>query len=122
MAFIPLIASGFYFSEVWNVRKSGLTGDEAYILSKHGKTTEDLGSLKKEVSLLKEDLGNIQIDKLPIYTSSVVNANKDIFDGSVTNITDGPNVIGGDFIGKITVAADFVLSYRNILAGRGSYY
>lgn len=51
---------------------------------------------------LKEDLGNIQIDKLPIYTSSVVNANKDIFDGSVTNITDGPNVIGGDFIGKIT--------------------
>lgn len=38
------------------MRKSGLTGDEAYILSKHGKTTEDLGPLKKEVSLLKEDM------------------------------------------------------------------
>ena len=40
------------------MRKSGLTGDEAYALSKHGKTTEDLGPLKKELSQLKEDLGN----------------------------------------------------------------
>lgn len=40
------------------MRKSGLTGDEAYVLSKHGKTTEDLGPLKKELDLLKEDLGN----------------------------------------------------------------
>ncbi len=38
------------------MRKSGLTGDEAYVLSKHGKTTEDLGPLKKEVSSLKEDM------------------------------------------------------------------
>ena len=58
MAFMPLIASGFYFREVWNVRKSGLTGDEAYVLSKHGKTTEDLGPLKKEVNLIREDLSN----------------------------------------------------------------
>lgn len=40
------------------MRKSGLTGDEAYILSKHGKTTEDLGPLKKEIGLIKEDLSN----------------------------------------------------------------
>lgn len=40
------------------MRKSGLTGDEAYVLSKHGKATEDLGPLKKEIGLLKEDLGN----------------------------------------------------------------
>lgn len=40
------------------MRKSGLTGDEAYILSKRGKTTEDLGSLKKEIGLIKEDLSN----------------------------------------------------------------
>ena len=40
------------------MRKSGLTGDEAYALSKHGKTTEDLGPLKKELSQLKEDLSN----------------------------------------------------------------
>ena len=40
------------------MRKSGLTGDEAYMLSKHGKTTEDLGPLKKEIGLLKEDLSN----------------------------------------------------------------
>lgn len=38
------------------MRKSGLTGDEAYILSKHGETTEDLDPLKKEISLIKEDL------------------------------------------------------------------
>lgn len=38
------------------MRKSGLTGDEAYILSKHGKTTEDLDPLKKEIGKLKEDL------------------------------------------------------------------
>lgn len=40
------------------MRKSGLTGDEAYALSKHKKTTEDLGPLKKELSQLKEDLSN----------------------------------------------------------------
>lgn len=41
------------------MRKSGLTGDEAYILSKHGKVTEDLGPLKKEIGSIKEDLGNL---------------------------------------------------------------
>lgn len=41
------------------MRKSGLTGDEAYVLAKHGKTTEDLGPLKKEIGLLKEDLDNV---------------------------------------------------------------
>ena len=41
------------------MRKSGLTGDEAYALSKHGKTTEDLGPLKKEIGLLKEDFVNV---------------------------------------------------------------
>lgn len=40
------------------MRKSGLTGDEAYALSKHKKITEDLGPLKKELSQLKEDLSN----------------------------------------------------------------
>lgn len=38
------------------MRKSGLTGDEAYVLAKHEKTTEDLGPLKKEIGLLKEDI------------------------------------------------------------------
>lgn len=41
------------------MRKSGLTGDEAYALSKHRKTTEDLGPLKKEIGLIKEDLGEL---------------------------------------------------------------
>ena len=40
------------------MRKSGLTGDEAYILAKHGETTEDLGPLKKEIGKIKEDLGD----------------------------------------------------------------
>lgn len=42
------------------MRKSGLTGDEAYVLSKHGKPTEDLGPLKKELGQLKEDLEHKQ--------------------------------------------------------------
>lgn len=58
--------------------------------------------IKEDLGKTNEQLNNIQIDKLTVYTSSVVNANNDIFDGSVTNITDGSNVIGGDFIGKIT--------------------
>lgn len=41
------------------MRKSGLTGDEAYALSKHGKTTEDLGPLKKEIGKLKGDLDKL---------------------------------------------------------------
>lgn len=40
------------------MRKSGLTGDEAYILSNRRGTTEDLGPLKKEIGKLKEDLSN----------------------------------------------------------------
>lgn len=40
------------------MRKSGLTGDEAYALSKRRKVTEDLGPLKKEIGLIKEDLSN----------------------------------------------------------------
>jgi hypothetical protein len=42
------------------MRKSGLTGDEAYVLSKHGKTAEDLGPLKKEIGKLKEDTAVLQ--------------------------------------------------------------
>lgn len=40
------------------MRKSGLTGDEAYVLAKRGKTTEDPGLLKKEIGLIKSDLSN----------------------------------------------------------------
>ena len=54
------------------MRKSGLTGDEAYVLSKHGKTTEDLGPLKKEVSLLKEDIKGIELSKNLLDNSSVI--------------------------------------------------
>ena len=42
------------------MRKSGLTGDEAYALSKRRGTTGDLGPLKKEISLLKEDTTALQ--------------------------------------------------------------
>lgn len=64
------------------MRKSGLTGDEAYVLSKHGKTTEDLGPLKKEIGKLKEDLSDlsksvngIELSKNLLDNSSVI-ANK----------------------------------------------
>lgn len=46
------------------MRKSGLTGDEAYILSKHGKTTEDLDPLKKEIGKLKDDLSKLSNEKI----------------------------------------------------------
>lgn len=42
------------------MRKSGLTGDEAYALSKRRGTIEDLGPLKKEIGLLKEDTTALQ--------------------------------------------------------------
>ena len=41
------------------MRKSGLTGDEAYALSKRRGTSGDLGPLKKEIGLIKEDLSKI---------------------------------------------------------------
>lgn len=42
------------------MRKSGLTGDEAYILSKRRGTSGGLGPLKEELSLLKEDTTALQ--------------------------------------------------------------
>lgn len=44
------------------MRKSGLTGDEAYALSKRRGTSGDLGPLKKELSLLKEELSLLKED------------------------------------------------------------
>lgn len=41
------------------MRKSGLTGDEAYALSKRRGTSGDLGPLKKELSLLKGDFNKL---------------------------------------------------------------
>lgn len=52
------------------MRKSGLTGDEAYVLSKHGKTTEDLGPLKKEIGLIKEDIDNLNDKKITKFYAS----------------------------------------------------
>lgn len=54
------------------MRKSGLTGDEAYALSKHRKTTEDLGPLKKEIGLIKEDIDNLMIRRLPSSTQAIL--------------------------------------------------
>lgn len=41
------------------MRKSGLTGDEAYVLAKRGKTTEDLDPIKKELAQLNDDLDEL---------------------------------------------------------------
>ena len=56
------------------MRKSGLTGDEAYILAKHVKTTEDLGPLKKEIGKLKEDL--VELDLISTKENFYVNEGK----------------------------------------------
>lgn len=55
------------------MRKSGLTGDEAYALSKRRGTSGDLGPLKKELSLLKEDLGYLDN---AVYESVNINPTK----------------------------------------------
>lgn len=58
------------------MRKSGLTGDEAYILSKRGKTTEDLGPLKKELDQLKEDLPNyLRVKETVLETDNLLDIN-----------------------------------------------
>jgi hypothetical protein len=70
------------------MRKSGLTGDEAYVLSKHGKTTEDLGPLKKEIGLLKEDLSNLSSSKISKFyaTNNGENHLADSDDGKIADM------------------------------------
>lgn len=85
------------------MRKSGLTGDEAYILSKHGKTTEDLGPLKKEIGKLKEDLAIVN------------NVEKIIF------IKGGYIATNGKKIEK-TVVKDNIMSYAIIDCSKDDYF
>lgn len=70
------------------MRKSGLTGDEAYALSKHRGTTEDLGLLKKEISLIKEDLGNLSSSKISKFyaTNNGENHLADSDDGKIADM------------------------------------
>lgn len=70
------------------MRKSGLTGDEAYVLSKHGKTAEDLGPLKKEIGLLKEDLDSVD---LVLNPSLVENSGYYYNDDHGMNLQSGAN-------------------------------
>lgn len=66
------------------MRKSGLTGDEAYALSKRRGTSGDLGPLKKELSLLKEDLGNLLEEGVQIFDyKNAVKVN-----GNFTNVSN----------------------------------
>ena len=94
------------------MRKSGLTGDEAFVLSKHGKTTEDLGPLKKEISLIKEDIGNLNKEKLD---SDVVYEVGD--DGEVVSSTKMMDISGNGEIAKISadsVYKDNIIPLPNI--------
>lgn len=70
------------------MRKSGLTGDEAYILAKHGETTEDLGPLKKEIGKIKEDLGNSSSSKISKFyaTNNGENHLADSDDGKIADM------------------------------------
>lgn len=70
------------------MRKSGLTGDEAYILSKHGETTEDLGPLKKEIGKIKEYLGNLSSSKISKFyaTNNGENHLADSDDGKIADM------------------------------------
>ena len=70
------------------MRKSGLTGDEAYALSKRRGTTEDLGPLKEEIGLLKEDLGNLSSSKISKFyaTNNGENHLADSDDGKIADM------------------------------------
>ena len=70
------------------MRKSGLTGDEAYALSKRRGTSGDLGPLKKELSLLKEDLGNLSSSKISKFyaTNNGENHLADSDDGKIADM------------------------------------
>lgn len=70
------------------MRKSCLTGDEAYILSKHGGTSGDLGPLKKEIGLIKEDLGNLSSSKISKFyaTNNGENHLADSDDGKIADM------------------------------------
>jgi hypothetical protein len=70
------------------MRKSGLTGDEAYALSKRRRTTEDLGPLKEEIGLLKEDLGNLSSSKISKFyaTNNGENHLADSDDGKIADM------------------------------------
>lgn len=84
------------------MRKSGLTGDEAYALSKHGKTTEDLGPLKKELDQLKDDLNNQTNDRISKnaidngFLLDIVSLN--LFENGWISTTTGSNVDTGSYV------------------------
>lgn len=98
------------------MRKSGLTGDEAYILSKRRKTTEDLGPLKKELSLLKEDLANQENRLEPIVKSN--EDSKDALyicdaDGNIICKVDKDGVHSTGFDGKNLALNDVISTYED---------
>lgn len=100
------------------MRKSGLTGDEAYALSKHGKTTEDLGPLKKEIGKLKEDLADLEeLAEL----NAIGQENKVWYQNGVRNTDGGWKLVRYDVsaINKIFVTGmgrayrDFVTCFKD---------
>lgn len=70
------------------MRKSGLTGDEAYVLSKRRGTSGDLGPLKKEIGLIKEDLSNLSSSKISKFyaTNNGENHLADSDDGKIADM------------------------------------
>lgn len=98
------------------MRKSGLTGDEAYALSKHGKTAEDLGLLKKEISLLKDDLSqheSFDIELMTTGKSQLLNDKNILPDIKLENIDlwlAQNAIISISDIGKLSKGINFVRS------------
>lgn len=108
------------------MRKSGLTGDEAYILAKHGKTTEDLGPLKKEIGKLKEDLGNIIINDIVQKASvNILNPETCVEGSYITNTGTYVNQTGYGHSSKIFVKPGQVLRvtyWGNVKSQRGVFF
>lgn len=98
------------------MRKSGLTGDEAYALSKRRGTSGDLGPLKKELSLLKEDLANQENRLEPIVKSN--EDSKDALyicdaDGNIICKVDKDGVHSTGFDGKNLALNDVISTYED---------
>lgn len=80
------------------MRKSGLTGDEAYVLAKRGKTTEDLDPLKKEIGKLKEDI--VELNNFNGYKK--VNFDGFVYGGYTIGTGIHTNDTRAHFIKKLT--------------------
>lgn len=103
------------------MRKSGLTGDEAYVLAKRGKTTEDLGPLKKEIGKLKEEIADkatLENGVVKFWKSSTEESRTDTLLYSVDISSIGGT--GGLDLENLTLSVSQVGNYQRLSMSDGT--